>query len=84
MILAKYRDYDPSPTLNRLESIPSQTLDTLYQGLPFIITLDSGATVSYIRQAEVIRLSLPVFPNAQLALLADMRRREQGEVQGLR
>ena len=41
----------------------------------FMITLDSGATVSYIRLSEVQRLAITVYPNNQLALLADMKTR---------
>ena len=55
--------------------IPSQVLDTKFKNLSFKITLDSGATVSYIRLNEVTRLTLDVFPNDQLALLADQKTR---------
>ena len=75
IVLTKYQEYDPSPTLNRLESIPSQILETKYNILVFKITLDSGATVSYIRLSEVHRLAIKVSPNDQLALLADMKTR---------
>ena len=41
----------------------------------FHITLDSGATVSYIKLSEVERLAIIVYPNNQLALLADTKTR---------
>ena len=50
-------------------------METKYKLLVFKITLDSGATVSYIRLSEVKRLAIEVFPNDQLALLADQKTR---------
>ena len=73
--LFRYRDFDPSPTLNRLVPIPSQILQVSYNSKPLQITLDTGATVSYIRLDQVNSLSLPVGPNDQLALLADQKTR---------
>ena len=39
------------------------------------ITLDSGATVSYLRHDMALNLGVQIFPNNQLALLADQRTR---------
>ena len=46
------------------------------------ITLDSGATVSYMRVDVTYQLGLNIMPNSQLAMLADKRTRLQsvGEV----
>ena len=41
----------------------------------FDITLDSGATVSYLRLDKALELRIPINPNNQLALLADMKTR---------
>ena len=46
-----------------------------YKEQPFQITLDSGATVSFIRQDVVMAYKIPVLPNDQLALLADDKTR---------
>ena len=40
-----------------------------------IITLDSGATVSYIRLSKVLELGVPIGKNGQLAILADKKTR---------
>ena len=71
------KDYvhDPSFNLNRLVSIPSQMLLVSFNGTPVRITLDSGATVSYIKASIVTDLQLKVSPNNQLALLADKKTR---------
>ena len=69
------QDFDPSPTLNRMVPVPSQVLATSYQSLILNITLDTGATVSYIRLLEAERLGLTFLPNDQLALLADKKTR---------
>ena len=74
-MLDKFREYDPSPSLNRLLSIPSQVLRVLVNGQYLDITLDSGATVSYIRHDEAISLGVSILPNNQLALLADQKTR---------
>ena len=39
------------------------------------ITLDSGATVSYLRLDKAQKLNLTIYPNNQLSLLADMKTR---------
>ena len=46
-----------------------------YNNLPFYITLDSGATVSYVKLEVANRLNLDIHPNNQLALLADQKTR---------
>ena len=81
-VLTKYKDYDPSPNLNRLTSIPSQTLLVSYKDRTFSITLDSGATVSYLKLSVAQALGLKIAPNNQLALLADQKTRmaSMGEV----
>ena len=67
--------YDPSFNLNRLVSIPSQVLLVHFNGSSVQITLDSGATVSYIKSSVVSDLKLNMSPNNQLALLADKKTR---------
>lgn len=42
---------------------------------PFHITLDSGATVSFIRKSYADKHKIPILPNNQLALLADDKTR---------
>ena len=59
----------------RLESIPSQVLTVYYDDKPFQITLDSGATTSYIKLDVALFLGLTIDPNDQLALLADQKTR---------
>ena len=59
----------------RITSIPSQVLLVQYNNLPFNITLDSGATVSYVKLDVATRLKLDIKPNSQLALLADQKTR---------
>ena len=61
--------------LDRLVPIPSQVLLVYYNSIPLSITLDSGATVSYIKISEANRLRLNILPNNQLALLADRKTR---------
>ena len=55
--------------------IPSQILLATYQSSSLEITLDTGATVSYIRLSDAKRLGLTFMPNDQLALLADEKTR---------
>ena len=71
LALTKYKEFDPSPTLNRLTPIPSQVLTVSLGNKSLNITLDSGATVSYIKSYNADLLSLKISPNDQLALLAD-------------
>ena len=63
-------------------SIPNQIITVNYNEKKLNVTLDSGATVSYLRKDSVQRLKLPILPNNQLALLADMKTRMKsiGEV----
>ena len=46
-----------------------------YNNNPFHITLDSGATVSFIRKSYADKHNIPILPNNQLALLADDKTR---------
>lgn len=69
------QSFDPSPTLNRMVPIPSQILLVSYQSSNLQVTLDTGATVSYIRLSDAKRLRLTFMPNDQLALLADEKTR---------
>ena len=57
-------------------------LQVLYNNKILPITLDSGATVSYIKLSKATELNLPIFSNNQLALLADKKTRmaSMGEV----
>ena len=59
----------------RILSIPSQILNVSYNENQLNITLDSGATVSYLRLDIAEQLNLEIFPNNQLALLADQMTR---------
>ena len=61
--------------LANISPIPSQMLATMYRTFPLIITLDSGATVSFIKLYVVRVLGIPVLPNNQLATLADEKTR---------
>ena len=56
-------------------SIPSQRLSVQFENSSFDITLDSGATVSYIKYDIASWLKLKIYPNNQLALLADQKTR---------
>ena len=56
-------------------SIPSQMLSVQYRDHSFNITLDSGATVSYVKLDVALRMQLQIQPNNQLALLADQKTR---------
>ena len=68
--------------MNKLQPVPSLTLEASYKGVGLGITLDSGATVSFCRRDLVERLGVPVKPNGQLAVLADCKSkiRSLGEV----
>ena len=57
-------------TLNNITPIPSATLAVRYQGKEVLITLDSGATVSYMEISLVKSLGVTIRPNGQLAQLA--------------
>ena len=69
-------------TLNNITPIPSATLATTYQGKLVTITLEFGATVSYIEVNLVKSLGIPILPNGQLAQLAipSARAASMGEV----
>jgi len=74
-VLDKYSNHDPSPCLNRITPVPSQILQVTYRDKLLNITLDSGATVSYIKFDKAVELGIDIFPNSQLALLADKKTR---------
>lgn len=59
------------PQLNTLTPVPSQKIDTYYHNRILTITLDSGATLSFIRLNEAILLGIHISPNGQLTTLAD-------------
>ena len=69
-------------TLSTITPIPSATLSVFFNGAHFPITIDSGATVSFIDRALVRRLRVPVLPNGQLAQLAlpQVRAASLGEI----
>ena len=50
-------------------------LRVFYSDKHLEITLDSGATVSYLRYNQAIYLGIEILPNDQLALLADQKTR---------
>ena len=58
------------PSLSTITPIPSSTLSVSYRGKVFTITLDSGATVSFISNKLFRMLKVPLYPNGQLAQLA--------------
>ena len=61
----------PAPVcLSTITPIPSSTLSVTYNGATFSITLDSGATVSFISNKLFRMLKIPLYPNGQLAQLA--------------
>ena len=61
------------PLSRRLIPIPSQILQAKYGSNNLDITLDSGATVSYLKLVKAIELNLQIMPNNQLAMLADKK-----------
>ena len=61
--------------MNRITPVPSQILTAHYNNHPINITLDSGATVSFIQLSVANSLQIPILPNGQLALLADKKTR---------
>ena len=62
--------------------VPSQALTVKYKNAPFRVDLDSGATVSFIREDIAMKLKLSIHHNGQLALLADKKTqmRSLGEI----
>ena len=75
----------PILSANQLTSIPSQILTVKYDSKDLDITLDSGATVSYMRLNVAVMLNLHILPNSQLAMLADRKTRMEsvGEIDAL-
>ena len=71
--MASHLEYDP--TCSRITPVPSQILTVYNNTKPLNITLDSGATVSFIRLSTAIEHEFPIQPNSQLALLADEKTR---------
>ncbi len=71
--LAPHLEFDP--TFCRITPVPSQILTVYHNDRPLNITLDSGATVSFIRLAVAIDHAFPIHPNHQLANLADEKTR---------
>ena len=59
------------PQLNVIQPVPSQVLLTQFKGMDLPITLDSGATISFIRLKVAQDLKIPIKPNKQIATLAD-------------
>ena len=57
--------------LSRIVPITSQILTVYYENKPVNITLDSGATVSFISKNTCDYLNLEVHPNGQIAKLGD-------------
>ena len=68
--------------MGAITPVPSQALTVEYKNNPFRIDLDSGATVSFIKQDIALKFKLPIKSNGQLALLADKktRLRSLGEI----
>ena len=68
--------------VNSIKPIPSQIMLTQYEGGELPITLDSGATMSFIRMDYVTKLNIPFRPNNQYATLADQQTtiRARGEI----
>ena len=73
---------DKNPTLSTIIPVASQILFCKLirtykytRARVVLITLDSGATVSYIRLSTVTDLGIPIGENGQLAILADQKTR---------
>ena len=69
-------------SLNSITPVPCQNFIVKYYGEIFLIHLDSGATVSFIKHDLIVRLKIRIKPNGQLAMLADEKTRMQslGEI----
>ena len=69
-------------SLNSISPIPCQNFLVRYAGVTFLIHLDSGATVSFVRLDWALKLKLKILPNGQLASLADKKTQIQsiGEI----
>ena len=57
--------------LSRITPIDSQVLTVFYNSIPINITLDSGATTSFITEKLCKKLNIKILPNQQLARLGD-------------
>ena len=57
--------------LSRIAPIDSQVLTVYYGNFPLNITLDSGATVSFVLKSTCEKLNINMLPNGQLARLGD-------------
>ena len=68
--------------LNTISPIASQIMNTMHFSIIFPITLDSGATVSFVREREILAMKIKVHQNGQLATLADEKTRmaSKGEI----
>ena len=62
--------------------IPSQRINTHFYDKILPITLGSGATLSFIRLRDTVLLGIKIYPNGQLATLADEETRlaSKGEI----
>ena len=65
--------YLSTPLYRGIKPIPSLYLKVAFGSLKFTITLDGGATVSFVSAKLVYSLGVPIGPNHQLARLADSR-----------
>ena len=65
--------YLSTPLYKGIKPIPSLYLKVKFGSLKFTITLDGGATVSFVSAKLAYSLGLPIGPNHQLAKLADSR-----------
>ena len=65
---------DPDPQMNYIKPVPSQVL-TVFSEInnkkPVHIDLDSGATLNFCRENEVLKNGFKMFPNGQLSRLGD-------------
>lgn len=70
------------PRVGSIIPIPSLFSRVSFGSHTFDITLDGGATVSFITRLLALSMNLPIKPNGELARLADKRFRvqSQGEV----
>ena len=68
--------------LNSITPVPCQSFLVKYQNNTFPLHLDSGATVSFIKLQLAQSLNVTIYPNGQLAQLADEQTRMQslGEI----
>ena len=57
--------------LSRITPVDSQVLTVFYGQFPFNITLDSGATVSFVLKSICDDMKIKISPNGQFARLGD-------------